>query len=393
MMNRRHFVCAAAGAALLARVPQARAATYDLIIKGGRVIDPSVGLDAVRDVAIAGGKIAAVEASIAGEAAATIDARGKIVSPGLIDIHTHAGRSKEGPPLALQDCVTGWVDAGSGGADNIDQIAAVARGAPQIGRALVNIARTGVTPGGELRDINGANVAMAQGAIARNRDVVVGVKARLSNNVAGANDLEALRRAQEAAAPFNLPVMIHVGQNYSPMRAILALLKRGDIVTHLYAPGMNGILDDKGILFPEVTAARRRGILFDFGNGTADHFDWDTVERATKQGFWPDTFSTDWNLMSKTTGVVDFPNVMSKFIMFGMPLSQIIACATVNAARVFPSFDDRGTLNVGAPADVAILELRDGTFEFLDNYKGTRTGRQRLFPAGTVLAGKPVQRA
>jgi dihydroorotase len=117
------------------------------------------------------------------------------------------------------------------------------------------------------------------------------------------------------------------------------------------------------------------------------------VERATKQGFWPDTISTDWNVTSKTTGVVDFPNVMSKFIMFGMPLSQIIACATVNAARVFPSFDDRGTLNVGAPADVAIMELREGTFEFLDNYKGTRTGRQRLFPAGTVFAGKPAHPA
>jgi dihydroorotase len=390
MMNRRHFVCA--GAALFARGQKAFAATYDLMIKGGRVIDPSVGLDAVRDVAIAGGRIAAVEASIAGDATDTIDARGKIVSPGLIDIHTHAGRSKEGPLLALQDGVTGWIDAGSGGADNIDQIAAVARAAPQIGRALVNIARTGVAPGGELHDINRANVALAQGAIARNRDVVVGVKARLSNNVAGANDLEALRRAQEAAAPFNLPVMIHVGQNYSPMRTILPLLKRGDIVTHMYAPGMNGILDDKGNLFPDVTAARRRGILFDFGNGVADHFDWDTVEKATKQGFWPDTFSTDWNVMSKTTGVVDFPNVMSKFIMFGMPLGQIIACATVNAARLFPSFDDRGTLNVGAPADVTILELRDGTFEFLDNYKGTRTGRQRLFPAVTVLAGKPVPR-
>ena len=392
MMNRRQLVCAA-GAALLARVPKALAATYDLMIKGGRVIDPSVGLDAVRDVAIAGGKIAAVEANIAGDATETIDARGKIVTPGLSATHTHAGRSKEGPPAALQDGVTGWVDAGSGGADNIDQIAAVARGAPQIGRALVNIARTGVAPGGELHDINRANVALAQGAIARNRDVVVGVKARLSENVAGANDLEALRRAQEAAAPFNLPVMIHVGQNYSPMRAILALLKRGDIVTHLYAPGMNGILDDKGNLFPDVTAARRRGILFDFGNGVADHFDWATVEKATKQGFWPDTFSTDWNVMSKTTGVVDFPNVMSKFIMLGMPLSQIIACATINAARVFPSFDDRGTLNVGAPADVAIMELREGTFEFLDNYKGTRTGRQRLFPAGTVLAGKHVPRA
>jgi dihydroorotase len=384
----------AAGAVLLSGIPKALAATYDLMIKGGRVIDPSVGLDAIRDVAIVGGRIAAVEANITANAAETIDARGKIVAPGLIDIHTHAGRSKDGPPMCLQDGVTGWVDAGSGGADNIDAIAAIARGAPQLGRCLVNIARTGVvTPAGELHDINSANVALAQGAIARNRDVVVGVKARLSNNVAGANDLEALRRAQEAAAPFNLPVMIHVGQNYSPLRSILVLLKRGDIVTHMYAPGMNGILDDKGILFRDVLAARRRGVIFDFGNGVADHFDWDTVEKATRQGLWPDTFSTDWNTTSKTSGVVDLPNVMSKFIMFGMPLSQIIAGATLNAARCFPSFDDRGTLNVGAPADVAILELRDGTFEFLDNYKGTRTGRQRLFPTETVLAGKRIARA
>jgi dihydroorotase len=393
MMNRRQLVCAT-GAALLARVPNAFAATYDLIIKGGRVIDPSTGLDAVRDLAIAGGRIAAVEASIAADAAETIDARGKIVAPGLIDIHTHAGRSKEGPPMCMQDGVTGWVDAGTGGADNMDAVAAIARGAPQIGRCLVNIARSGViAPGGELHDIKAANVALAQAAIARNRDVVIGVKARLSDNVTGDKDLEALRRAQEAAATFHLPVMIHVGQNHTPLRAILALLKRGDIVTHIYAPGKNGILDDKGLLLPEVMAAHRRGIIFDFGNGVTDHFDWDTVEKATKQGLWPDTFSTDWNTTSKTSGVVDLPNVMSKFFMFGMPLRQIIACATVNAARCFPAFDDRGTLNVGAPADVAIMELREGTFEFLDNYKGTRPGRQRLFASETVLNGKRVQRA
>ena len=393
MMNRRQLVCAT-GAALFAHIPSAFAATYDLIIRGGRVIDPSAGLDATRDVAISGGRIVAVEASIAGDATETIDARGKIVAPGLIDIHTHAGRSKEGPPMCLQDGVTAWVDAGSGGADNIDAVAAIARGAPQMGRCLVNIARTGVvTPSGELHDLNAANVALARGAIERNRDVVVGVKARLSDNVAGANDLEALRRAQEAAAPFNLPVMIHVGQNYSPLRALLALLKRGDIVTHIYAPGKNGILDDKGILFPDVMAARRRGVNFDFGNGVADHFDWDTVEKATRQGLWPDTFSTDWSTASRTTGVVDLPNVMSKFLLFGMPLSQIIACATVNAARCFPAFDDRGTLNVGAPADVTIMELREGTFEFVDNYKGTRSGRQRLFPSETVLAGKRVAHA
>ena len=392
-MNRRQLVCAAA-AALLAPMPKASAASYDLVIRGARVIDPSTGLDAVRDVGISRDRIAAVEANVAGEVAETIDARGKIVTAGLIDIHTHAGRSKDGPPLCLQDGVTGWIDAGTGGADNMDAVAEVARGAPQIGRCLVNIARTGViAPGGELHDINAANVALAQAAIARHRDIVVGVKARLSDNVAGANDLEALRRAQEAAAPFNLPVMIHIGQNHTPLRAILALLKRGDIVTHMYAPGMNGILDERGILLPEVMAARRRGILFDFGNGVSDHFDWDTVEKATRQGLWPDTFSTDWNTKSKSSGVVDLPNVMSKFFMFGMPLAQIIACATVNAARCFPAFDDRGTLNVGAPADVAIMELREGTFEFLDNYKGTRTGRQRLFPSETVLNGKRVQRS
>jgi dihydroorotase len=393
MMNRRQFVGSSA-ATFFASIPRAFAATYDLIIKGGRVIDPSMGLDAVRDVAIVGGRIVAIDATIAGEATETIDARGKLVTAGLIDIHTHAGRSKEGPPMCLQDGVTGWVDAGTGGADNIDAVAAIARGAPQIGRCLVNIARTGViAPGGELHDINAANVSMAKAAIARNRDVVVGVKARLSENVTDANDLEALRRAQEVATSFGLPVMIHVGQNYSPLRSIVALLKRGDIITHVYAPGKNGILDDKGILQPEVMAAHRRGIIFDFGNGVSDHFDWDTVEKATKQGLWPDTFSTDWNTASKTSGVVDLPNVMSKLFMYGMPLKEVIAAATVNAARCFPAFDDRGTLNIGAPADVAIMELREGSFEFLDNYKGKRTGKLRLFPVETVLNGKRIAKS
>jgi len=391
MMNRRQILRAAvAGAAMVTRIPNAQAATYDLLIKGGRVIDPSVGLDGGRDVAIAGGRIVAIEADIMGDAAGTIDARGKIVTPGLIDIHTHAGRGKDSPALTLQDGVTGFVDAGSGGPDNIDEIAAVVRGAPQIGRALVNVAtRLGFT-GGELMDINRANVSLVRGAIARNRDIVVGVKARLSRDVAGANDLEGLRRAQEAATSFNLPVMIHIGQSVSPMRAILPLLKRGDIVTHMYAPPPNGILDDQGRLIPDVAAARRRGVIFDFGNGSTGHFNWDMVERATKQGFWPDTLSTDWTTTSRATGVVDLPNVMSKLLMVGMPLAQVVARATTNAAKVFDAFSDRGTLNIGAPADVAIMELREGSFEFLDNYEGRRTGRQRLFPIATVLNGKRV---
>ena len=390
MMNRRQLFGTAAGAVLAIRNQDAPTLAYDLIIEGGRVIDPSIGLDGIRDVAIAGGHIAAVQADITGDATETIDARGKVVAPGLIDIHTHAGRDMDGPALALADGVTGFVDAGSAGADNIDDIAANVRAAPQIGCALINIARTGVISGGELNDFNAANVDLARGAIARNLDVVAGVKVRLSENVVGANDLEALRRSQEAAAPFGLPVMIHVGQAVSPMRAILPLLKRGDIVTHMYAPPPNSILDDQGSLFPDVAAARRRGVVFDFGNGVNGHFTWDMVERATRAGFWPDTLSTDWNVLSSTTGVVDFPNVMSKLLMLGMGLSDVVACATTHPARVFPRFEDRGTLNVGAPADVALMELREGDFEFVDNYQGTRTGPQRLFPFATVLGGKRV---
>jgi dihydroorotase len=187
--------------------------------------------------------------------------------------------------------------------------------------------------------------------------------------------------------------MIHMGQTVSPLPRLFALLKRGDIVTHMFAPPPNSIVDEGGRVLPEVLAARRRGVWFDLGNGQNGHVRWDTVGTIMKAGFWPDTFSTDWNTNSPSTGVVDFPNCMSKLLGYGMTISDAIACATLNPARTFPLFSDRGTLNVGAPADVALLELREGNFEFLDNYKNTITGRQRLFPNGTILGGKRIPRA
>jgi dihydroorotase len=393
MLNRREFVCAAAtGAAMFARVTDvfAAAARYDLLIKGGRVIDPSLRVDAIRDVAIDNGRIAAVEANIAADAAETLDARGKIVVPGLLDIHTHAARTKDGPALCLADGVTGFVDAGSQGADRISEIIAVAKSAPQPARVLINIGRAGILPDGDTMDINRADVGAAREAVAKNRDVIAGVKARLSRDVAGANDYEVLRRAQEVVASFNLPVMIHMGQTVSPLPRLMDLLKPGDIVTHMFAPPPNSIIDESGRILPEVLAARRRGVWFDLGNGRTGHLRWDIVERVMHAGFWPDTFSTDWTPEGRTAQVIDFPNVMSKFLDFGMPLDQVIARATVNASRVFEVFRDRGTLNVGAPADIAVLELRRGSFEFVDNYGNKRTGRQRLFPSGTVLGGKRV---
>src|SRR5262245_15091895 len=395
MLTRRDFLGTVAAAApfALVRGSFAQAAKYDLIIKGGRVIDPSVRLDAVRDVAMSAGRIAAVEPSVAGDAADTIDARGKLVVPGLIDIHTHTARAAQGPALVLQDGVTGWIDAGSQGADHIAEPVAIARSSLQPGRVLVNIGRAGILPDGDTMDLARADVGAAREAIARHRDFVVGVKARLSRDVAGANDYEVLLRAQEVASTFGLPVMIHMGQTTSPLGKLVDLLKRGDIVTHMFAPPPNSIVDDSGHILPEVLAARRRGVWFDIGNGQTGHMRWDTIGAIMKAGFWPDTFSTDWNANSKTTGVVDLPNCMSKLLGYGMTISDAIACATLNPSRIFPLFNDRGTLNVGAPADVALLELREGSFEFLDNYKGTITGRQRFFPAGTVLAGKKIAAA
>jgi dihydroorotase len=393
MMNRRQFLsAAAAGAAMLSRAPRLFAARYDLIIKGGRVIDPSLRLDAIRDVAISGGRIVAVETTIAGDAVETIEARGKLVVPGLLDIHTHTARSAEGPGLVLQDGVTGWIDAGTQGADHIADTIAVARSAPQQARVLINIGRSGLLPEGDTMDLKRADVDAARAAITKNRDFIAGVKARLSRDVAGANDYEVLRRAQEVATSFGLPVMIHMGQTISPLAKLVNLLKRGDIVTHMFAPPPNSIIDDSGHILPEVLAARRRGVWFDVGNGQTGHMRWDTVATIMKTGFWPDTFSTDWNANAHQTGVIDFPNCMSKLFGYGMTVDGAIARATVNPARIFPLFNDRGTLNVGAPADVALLELRKGDFEFLDNYKNTITGHQRLFPSGTVLAGRRVPR-
>src|SRR6266446_768901 len=383
MMNRRQFVFTATGAATCIRIPDVLAAAavkYDLIVKGGRIIDPSRKLNAIRDVAIADGHIVAIEANIRADAVETIDALGKLVVPGLIDIHTHAARVKDGPALCLADGVTGWIDAGSQGADRIGETVAVAKSAPQQCRVLINIGRAGILPEGDTMDISHADVGAAREAIGRNRDMIGGVKARLSRDVAGPNDFEVLKRAQEVASSFNLPVMIHMGQTVSPLPKLIALLKPGDVVTHMFAPPPNSIIDDAGHILPEVMAARRRGVWFDLGNGRAGHLRWDMAERVLKAGFLPDTFSTDWTPEGRAAQVIDFPNVMSKFLMLGMSLDQVIACATANAAPAFPVFHNRGTLKVGAPADVALLELRKGNFGFLDNYKNKITGHQRLFP-------------
>ena len=388
MWTRRTFLAATAVAPFV-NASRPRAARYDLIVKGGRVIDPARRVDRAADVAVAAGRIAAIEPNIAADLAAdVIDARGKLVTPGLIDLHVHVATPELPPGALLRDGVTSMVDGGSAGADNIDALVRIAEAAPNRVRIFLNIARTGVASPGELLDIAAADVDAAKQAMARHRAWIAGVKVRLSQSVAGDRDLEALRRARLVAGP--LPVMLHVGQTFSPLPKILELLNPGDIVTHPYSPPPHGILTDAGRVIPEVAAARRRGVRFDVGNGRTAHITWEVVEQATRDGFWPDTISSDITGPGRTFRVFDLPTIVSKFLMLGMPLNDAVACVTSHAAAGVAAFKDLGTLRPGAPADIAVLELRDGSFEFVDNIDGTRTGRQKLVAAAVVMNGKRI---
>ena len=391
-MRRRSFFKAATLGPLLLKAQTLFAQSFDLIIRGGRVIDPSLNLDTIADVGIANGRIESIDRELNASATDEINATNKIVLPGLLDIHAHYAQDDRGAHICLSDGVTGWVDAGSAGADNIEEMVAVARSAPQPARILLNIGRGGVIPEGDTADISMANVEVAKAAIANNLDYVVGVKARLTSGVT-ANDIVVIRRAQEVASYFNLPLMIHMGQSESSMASLVAELKPGDVVTHMYAPPPNAIINNDGRIFPEILEARRRGIWFDVANGRTDHLRWDTFDAIMETGFWPDTISTDGFSTSRSApGVRDYPNIMSKFLNFGMSLNAVVAASTHNPSRVFPFLRDKGTLNIGAPADVAILDLREGEFEFIDNYENVRPGNQRLFPFETVLAGRRVPR-
>jgi dihydroorotase len=393
MLSRRQILRASAAAPfLLSEVRRVFGAEFDLVIRGGRVLDPSQRIDRVTDVAVRAGKIAAIRPNISASAAGeVIEASGKLVTPGLIDIHAHVADKELTPAQCLATGVTSIVDGGSRGAQNVDKFLKIAQGAPNRVRILLNISGRGLADGAtELLDIEKADVPAARRAVERWREWIIGIKARLSRSAAGEHDLEAVRRARQVADPLQVPIMVHVGDTASPLPDILALLRPGDIVTHMYAPPPHGMLDDKGKVLPQVLEARRRGILFDFGNGRTAHWTWDVAERAMQQGFLPDTISSDITGAGLTDQVINLPNVMSKFLLLGMPVDQVIARVTANAARSIPEYKSYGTLRTGAVADIAVFDLREGDFEFADNYKGQRTGHRRLVPYAVVMGGKRV---
>ncbi len=393
-MDRRQFLKATAAAPFLAACGGPSAPDYDLVIRGGRVIDPGQGIDRMADVAIQGGAIADIRPGIPASAATeSIDASGKLVVPGLIDVHVHARDAELPPSEFLATGVTTMVDGGSRGADNVDQLIEIAQKAPNRMRILLNIGRLGNSPNGRGEFLDGmeqGDVAKASAAVKAHRDWIIGLKARLSRGIAADHDLEVLRRAVAVADPLGIPIMIHMGDTAHPLPGILAMLRPGDILTHMYAPTPHGIMDENGRILPEVRQARERGVLFDLGHGLNGHWSWSMAESGLKQDFPPDTISSDLNVPGRTEQVFDLPNVLSKFLLLGMPLNDVLACATSKAARTFRELNEYGSLRTAATADVTVLELAQGSFAFVDNEKTERMGSQKLITRAVVAGGKRI---
>jgi len=405
-MTRRELLASVGGSFLAstaskgpAEVSMVDQKSYTLLVKGGRVIDPSQNLDSVRDVAVREIKIAAVEPDIpAGSAAQVVDASGKIVMPGLIDLHTHVfpyvgPYGIEPDPYCVSRGVTTVLDAGTSGAFTFPAFKryTIERARTRI-RALLHVVSIGMVAGstpnmGELEDLRYCDPKLAARVASENKDLIVGFKIRFSKQYTGPNDLEGMKRARAAADEAGLPLMIHIGGSYTPLPEFLALMNKGDVVTHSFNSHPNGLLDASGKLVPEILQARERGVLIDVGHG-AGSFSFEVMEKCLAQQFLPDTISSDLYSANINGPVYDLPTTLSKFLLLGLSLGDVVERATVRAARVFNFGAEIGTLKPGAAADIGVLELKEGEFTFTDSDGKTRTGRQRLVPVTTVKGGR-----
>ena len=370
--------------------------TYDLLIAGGRVIDPASGLDGVADVAIAGGKIAAVGPSLAREARETIDANGLLVTPGLIDLHAHiypgcTSLSVDPDPLAARSGTTTMVDCGSVGAATF---AGFRRFVAEPSRtrvlAFVNISVIGLVAMPECGYGRFVDSNAALKCIEENRDLVVGVKVRGSRNAFGEeNTAQPVWMAAAAAAAAEVPVIMHIGDPPPVLEQGLEALRPGDIVTHAFKGQPVTRIVDRGLkLKRRVHEARERGVKFDIGHGSGS-FSWEVSHALAEQGFWPDSISTDVHTSSiKPPVSVDMPNCMSKLLHLGMPLVEVVRASTLEPARMIGWEDRIGSLAAGREADVAVLALEDGEFPFTDSYRKEERAKQRLVARHTIRAGE-----
>ncbi len=371
---------------------------YDLILRNGRVIDPSQDLDRVMDVAFSGGRVAALGERLEAGPAEVRDVAGRIVTPGLIDLHTHVywgGTSLgiDAEDFARRSAVTTCVDTGSAGPGNFAGFRkhVIERSAIRI-LPYLHISFAGIygfstrVMVGEGHDIRLLAARDCLDVIAANRDLIVGIKVRIGRVASGTAGIVPLDVAEEVADHAGLPMMVHIDEPPPSYEAVVERLRPGDVLTHCFRPFPNSPVDGRGKVKPALRAARERGVLFDIGHGMGS-FSWITARAMLAEGFLPDTISSDVHALCVDGPAYDQVTTLSKFLALGMPLRDVIAASTVKAAAALKR-PDLGTLKPGSIGDASILSLDEGRFALEDVRGEVVTAPERLFARGVVVGGR-----
>src|SRR5215471_21254321 len=370
----------------------------NFVLKGGRVLDPSSGLDGERDIHIHDNIVTAIGADLKPGGATVIDVKDCVVTPGLIDVHLHLmnglGAFGVDPDIfGIGSGVTTVVDAGSAG------------------HSLLTVFRNYVTRNANTRVLNYVNLSTLGGvtgpgysiladprlideekiekAVETNRDIIVGIKIMATGGALGAEGLKPLARARRLGDNLKIPLLVHIGESWTkdatPVHVgdVLKYLRAGDIVTHMFTAHPGGLLDSNGRLWPQVRNAKENGVLMDVGHGL-HNLNFDVARKVLDQQLFTDGVSTDGHRGNRAGPVYDLPTTMAKLMALGFSLNQVVEMATVNAAKLLGRTAELGFISVGRPADISVLRLEERQWKAVDSQKGTIQARQALVPVYAI---------
>ncbi len=373
--------------------------SHDLILAGGHVIDPSQNIDAVMDVAFSGGKVARLGRDLSREGAGEVrDVSGRIVTPGLIDLHTHV--YADGTSLGIdaeEFCrtsgVTTAVDTGSAGPGNFSGFRkhVIERSAVRI-LAYLHVSHAGIfgfsdrVMVGESEEMRLMNPIDAVAVADANRDLIVGIKVRVGKHSSGTSGLAPLEIALQVAEEAGIPLMAHIDHPPPSYEDVVARLRPGDVLTHAFRPFPNAPITPQGTVRQVVLAARDRGVYFDIGHGKGS-FSFRVARTMLANGFMPDTISSDVHTLCIDGPAFDQVTTLSKFLCLGVPLPEVIAASTINAAKILKR-PELGSLRPGAVGDATILSIAEGRFDYHDVVGEVLEGDRRIMADGTVIAGR-----
>jgi dihydroorotase len=364
------------------------------------LIDPLQEIHEVTDVAIKNGVVAKVGRGLSeDQAVKVVDATGKIVCPGFIDLHVHVYEGVSHYGISVDEhCLkmgsTTVLDAGSAGADTFMGFRKYVIEVSETRIfAMLNISSLGMISPiiGELEDIRYADVQKAVKICEKNKGVIMGIKVRLSREVVGNNGLQPLMKAKEAAEAVGRPIMVHIGDTPTPLREILVELRKGDILTHCFTGLPNGIIGKDGNVIPEAREAMKRGVIFDVGHGKGS-FSFDVARNSLQQGIEPNTISSDLHSYNVNGPVFDLATTASKFIHLGLPIENVIAKITRIPGNFLGLLGTIGTLKMGAIADLVVLTKETGDFVLEDSYGKKENTNQKLKPTMVMKGGRVIYR-